>query len=144
MVDSSFPVFGLLGASFGPFITDSLGFEGFGERSMLCRGSSTEKSSLRLTAECDVDRTGVALGCRAGDGRGPSDDLGPSDLRGEELRVVFIGDRALGGGSLRRAARTAVGSGIVPVLHSAQVVIRVSCKSKSHFRQYPCSPLPQL
>ena len=82
---------------------------------MLCRGSSTEKSSFLLTAGCEVERIGVALECLAGDDRGPSDDRGPRDLRGEELSAVFIGDRALGGGSLRRAARTSVGSGIVPV-----------------------------
>ena len=102
-------------------MTEPLGFEGSGERSILCRGSSTEKSSLRLTAVCDAARTGVALARLAGDDRGPSDDLGPRDLRGEELRAVFMGDRALGGGSLRRAARTAVGSGIVPIHRSALV-----------------------
>ena len=75
-----------------------------------------------MTAERDRERDGVALKCLAGD------DGGPIDLRGEECRAVFIGDRALGGGSLRRAARIAVGSGIVPIHH---LVLLLQCKHRA-------------
>ena len=51
--------------------------------------------------------------CRAGE------DIGPIDLRGDEFKVVLIGDRARGGGIMvfpfLRADNTSVGSGIVPL-----------------------------
>ena len=113
---------------------------------MLCRGSSTEKSSFRLTVGCEVARTGVALERLAGEDRGPSEDRGPRDRRGEELSAVFIGDRALGGGSLRRAARTSVGSGIVPANSSDFLIETQSnsgCWRETYSPQYPYSHLLQ-
>ena len=80
---------------------------------MLCRGFSIEKSNFLFTSGCEAARAGVLSLRRRGE------DIGPTDLRGDELRVVLIGDRALGGGNIglpfRRADKTSVGSGIVPM-----------------------------
>jgi hypothetical protein len=48
------------------------------------------------------------------------DDIGPNDLRGAELRWVFMGERERGGGRallmFRCPFKTSVGSGIVPAV----------------------------
>ena len=71
---------------------------------------------------CDAARVGVSeFTGREGD------DIGPSDLRGAELRCVFMGERERGGGKVvlpfRCPYSTSVGSGIVPVLTELLLVI---------------------
>lgn len=55
------------------------------------------------------------------------DDIGPTDLRGAELRCVFMGERERGGGRallpFRFLFSTSVGSGIVPAVIEIALVI---------------------
>lgn len=66
--------------------------------------------------------------CRVGDD-GPK-DARPMDLRGDEFRLVFMGERDFGGGRMtlpfRADLRTSVGSGIVPASERVSEILYMS------------------
>lgn len=85
-----------------------------GVNSALFPKSATEKSSRRMTEAGGFARLGVTTEPRVGDDCRPSDGC----LRAGDCRNVLIGDFDLGGGivSLFLSVKTAVGSGIVPII----------------------------